>query len=65
MSFAEDSQLKEIGAHAFSNTSLAEVHIPASVQNIGEDAFCQCKSLECALFAKGSQLREIRKDAFA
>ena len=43
---------------------LVEVHIPASVEEIGRSAFCGCANLEKATFADGSQLREIGSDAF-
>ena len=40
------------------------MHIPASVQSIGESAFRDCKNLEKVTFAKDSQLKEIGEYAF-
>ena len=39
VTFAEGSQLREIGNCAFYKTGLTEVQIPVSVQSIGEGAF--------------------------
>ena len=39
VTFAEGSQLREIGKYAFYETGLTEVRIPASVQSIGAYAF--------------------------
>ena len=47
------------------STSLTEVQIPASVQNIGRSAFYQCENLQRVAFAEGSQLREIKVGAFS
>ena len=64
MTFAEGSQLREIGEWAFYETGLTEVHIPASVRTIGERAFEYCENLQRVTFAEGSQLREIGEWAF-
>ena len=40
------------------------MHIPASVQSIGESAFYGCMSLKKVTFAKDSQLKEIGKETF-
>ena len=64
MSFAESSQLREIGERAFYKTSITEVQIPASVQSIGWAAFVNCYSLSSIVFAEGSQLKEIGEWAF-
>ena len=64
MTFAEGSQLREIGERAFWNTVIAEVQIPASVQSIGKSAFYECENLQKVTFTEGSQLKEIGKDAF-
>ena len=65
VTFAEGSQLREIGKNTFLSTSLTEVQIPASVQIIGGYAFHECENLQRVTFAEGSQLREIGKEAFA
>ena len=56
--------MENIPQYAFSNGKLEEVHIPASVQSIGESAFYQCKNLQRVTFAEGSQLKEIGEWAF-
>ena len=49
ITFTKDSQLKEIGKRVFAGfwnaSKLIEVHIPASVQVIGEGAFSFCNNL--------------------
>ena len=44
--FGENSGLQTIGDHAFKNTGLVKVTIPASVKNLGTDVFGNCGSLE-------------------
>ena len=39
MTFAEGSQLREIGWSAFSETGIAEVQIPASLQTVEPSSF--------------------------
>ena len=51
VTFAEGSQLKSIGRHAFSGTNQAhprfkEIQIPDSVETIGTNAFHNCQDLE-------------------
>lgn len=51
VTFAEGSQLKSIGRHAFSGTDPAhprfkEIQIPDSVETIGTNAFHNCQDLE-------------------
>ena len=51
VTFAEGSQLKSIGRHAFSGTTSAhprfkEIQIPDSVETIGTSAFHNCQDLE-------------------
>ena len=66
VTFAEGSQLSEIGGWAFCMcTELSSITIPASVETIGDEAFNCCFSLETVTFAEGSQLSEIGKSAFA
>ena len=38
--------------------------IPASVREIGADAFCYCRELKRATFAEGSKLEKIGKFCF-
>ena len=45
VTFAENSQLTEIGMNAFYKTGLTSVNIPKSVTNIGEGAFADCSTL--------------------
>lgn len=39
--------LRKIGHHAFASTSISEVNIPASVEDIGRDAFANCPYDRC------------------
>ncbi len=45
VTFASDSQLKQIGWAAFNNCGLTQIAIPASVESIGGFAFNYCKAL--------------------
>ena len=75
MTFAEGSQLKEIGPYAFAGehddlrsvitNKLTEVQIPASVQIIGKEAFYKCENLRKVAFAEGSQLQKLGPGVFA
>ena len=42
--------LRKIGHHAFASTSISEVNIPASVEDIGFDAFANCPRDLCLRF---------------
>ena len=65
VTFAEDSQLSEIGEFAFCTcTELSSITIPASVKTISDEAFNNCSSLETVTFAEGSQLSVIKEKAF-
>ena len=58
-SFAFESctNIKDIGAWAFSNTKLQSVYVPASVENIGEGAFFYNDRLnKLAIYQKGAEL---------
>ena len=57
--------LTSIGKEWFKGSGIKEVHIPASVQSIGENAFYECRNLQKVTFANSSQLRKIGKEAFA
>ena len=39
--------------------------IPASVKEIGTDAFCYCMQLKCVTFADGSRLEKLGECWFA
>ena len=49
--FAENGNLTEIGASAFTTLPLAVLKFPASLQTIGESAFYQNQSLTSVEFA--------------
>jgi hypothetical protein len=56
----------EIGRYAFSDCkSLQCVHIPSTVEVIGDGAFHWCDSLSIVVFEEESELREIKNDAFS
>lgn len=54
--------ITHIGKHAFANTKITTVDIPASVISIGEGAFCNCKQLASVRLPFG--LESIEKKAF-
>lgn len=67
VTFAEDSQLKSIGRHAFSGTDSAhpifkEIQIPYSVETISTNAFHNCQDLESITLP--ASLKTIEKGAF-
>ena len=63
--FPNDSQLRDIGDHAFRGCkSLQSIAIPDSVTIIGEGAFYECTNLESVLFTDQSCLQEILYCAF-
>ena len=64
VTFADDSQLKNIWTKAFAETPITSIEIPASVTNIGTKAFEQCEQLESVTFAPGSKLETIGENAF-
>ncbi len=55
--------LREIGPTAFSGSGLTSIEIPASVTEIGHDAFQGCQSLATVTF-KGDGLTKIGENAF-
>ena len=48
----------------FWETSVTQIHIPKSVQVIGNGAFSQCNELRRLVFSEGSQLAMVGNDAF-
>lgn len=56
--------LETIGHQAFNGTSLRSIRIPASVRELGEAAFYDCKNLEIVEFPEDSQLETICSSAF-
>ena len=65
VTFPKDSKLQEIGKNAFLGcTALKEVHLPASLEVIGEQAFADCTSLELVTIPSNSKLTTICKSAF-
>lgn len=45
---------ERVGNHWFWGSDVESVKIPASVREIGADAFCNCKNLKSVTFAEGS-----------
>ncbi|MBR5749610.1 MAG: leucine-rich repeat domain-containing protein [Prevotella sp.] len=65
VSFADNSQLENIGVGAFQDcSSLAAITIPASVTTIGMHAFDHCSSLSTVSFADNAQLEVIDSNLF-
>ncbi len=62
VTFAEDSGLKVIGEGAFQEAGIRTAVLPSGVEEIGEDAFDGCASLEEITIPKN--VKEIKSDAF-
>ena len=65
VTFADNSVLETIGVHAFCDSGLTSLTIPASVKTIGDNAFEGCKNLTSVTFATNSALETIGDIAFA
>lgn len=59
------STVTEIALHAFEDTALVRLVVPANVKFIGNYAFANCVSLNEVTFAAGSQLTETGDGVFA
>lgn len=57
--------IERIGNHWFWGASIESVTIPASVREIGADAFCYCKKLKSVAFAEGSRLEKLGAYCFS
>lgn len=55
---------EKIGSHWFCDCAVEKVEIPASIKEIGADAFYSCKNLEHVIFASGSMLNKIGAGSF-
>ncbi|MCJ7801839.1 MAG: leucine-rich repeat domain-containing protein, partial [Candidatus Marinimicrobia bacterium] len=63
--FTLDSHLTSIVQNAFAAcTNLTSIHIPASLQTIGFEAFWRCRALQSITFEDNSQLTTIGANAF-
>lgn len=56
--------VERVGNHWFWYHCVKRVEIPASVREIGADAFCHCRHLEHVTFAPGSRLEKIGAGSF-
>ena len=56
---------EKIGNHWFCDSEVESVTIPASVGEIGTDAFYGCRSLKSVVFAEGSLLKKIGPGNFS
>jgi hypothetical protein len=63
--FHPDSRLSQIDRRVFYRSGLTAVHLPASIEVIGESCFYSCGSLTSVTFDAGSRLSRIESDAFA
>lgn len=60
----ENSQLKEIESVAFSHSSIKSVHIPKSLEIMGNGAFSYCNLIESITFEQGCKIQQIPSYAF-
>lgn len=56
--------IKAIGSNWFCGTDIEAVTVPASVEEIGAEAFSYCYSLRRVEFAAGSRLKRIADSCF-
>ena len=56
---------EKIGKKWFWGADVESVMIPASVKEIGTDAFRYCKQLKCVSFAEGSRLEKLGASCFS
>ena len=63
--FEEGSQLERIGDMAFMGTVITEITIPATVTEIGKEAFSYCQSLAKVTFEEGTSLTELADGVFS
>ncbi len=56
------SSVRTIGYRAFCNSSLARIELPEGLEEIGDEAFRECESLECLTIP--ASVRRIGKGAF-
>lgn len=62
--FQETTKLETIGDHAFQNTKLENITIPASVKTLEGASFADIETLEEVHFAAGCQLKELSGNLF-
>jgi hypothetical protein len=65
VTFAPESQLREIGPKAFLGADLRGIEIPSSVKKIGKNCFELCSHLREVTFQEGSKLERIGRCAFS
>ena len=56
--------IQVLGAQWFKNSEIQSVTIPASVREIGADAFHNCYCLKHVIFAPGSELEKVGPNSF-
>lgn len=56
--------VERIGNCWFWGSEVESVELPASVREIGTDAFCDCQRLKCVTIAPGSRLEKIGAGSF-
>ena len=56
--------LRKIGDRWFANSDIESVVIPASVREIGAEAFFMCERLRRVVFAEGSKLEKMGNKCF-
>jgi hypothetical protein len=65
VTFETGTRLSRIERRAFSETGLIEIILPSSVEFLGEQCFCECRSLSSVIFESGSRLSRIESHAFS
>ena len=63
--FSDDSELKLIGKHSFTASSLEYIKIPQKVAKIDEYAFCSLSGIQKIEFSQNCELKIIEKEAFS
>ena len=56
--------MDRIGGHWFRESGIGNITIPASLKEIGSEAFYGCNCLKCVTILPGSQLEKIGPDSF-
>jgi hypothetical protein len=50
LTFEDNSTLREIGKHSFTDSRLASISVPRTLKTLGKSCFRECKSIEIVVF---------------